>query len=77
MRDPYLTVPYYPYGAPCWVDLLVSDVDRAQAFYSELFGWRWLTGDAASGGYTMALLGDHPVAGLSHRPRPGAPAPSA
>ena len=68
MRDPHLAVPYYPYGAPCWVDLLVSDVDRAQAFYSELFGWRWLSGDAASSGYTMALLGDQPVAGLSHRP---------
>ena len=26
MRDVNLTVPDYPYGSPCWVDLLVSDV---------------------------------------------------
>lgn len=35
MRDLNLTVPDYPYGSPCWVDLLVSDVPRAQTFYSE------------------------------------------
>ncbi|HET8987402.1 MAG TPA: VOC family protein [Humibacillus sp.] len=68
MPDLNLTVPDYPYGAPCWVDLLVSDVERAQAFYSDLFGWRWLAGDAATGGYTMALLDGHPVAGISRKP---------
>ncbi len=68
MPDLNLTVPDYPYGAPCWVDLLVSDVERAQSFYSELFGWRWLAGDAATGGYTMALLDGHPVAGISRKP---------
>jgi predicted enzyme related to lactoylglutathione lyase len=26
-------------GAPCWVDLMTSDVERSRAFYSELFGW--------------------------------------
>jgi predicted enzyme related to lactoylglutathione lyase len=72
MPDLNLTVPDYPYGAPCWVDLLVSDVERAQAFYSGLFGWRWLAGDAATGGYTMALLDGHPVAGISRKPA-GAP----
>ena len=45
MPDLNLTVPDYPYGAPCWVDLLVGDVERAQSFYSDLFGWRWLAGD--------------------------------
>ena len=68
MPDLNLTVPDYPYGAPCWVDLLVSDVDRAQSFYSDLFGWRWLAGDTATGGYTMALLDGHPVAGISRKP---------
>jgi uncharacterized protein len=28
-----------PIGAPCWVDLMTSDPDRARAFYGELFGW--------------------------------------
>ena len=75
MRDLNLTVPDYPYGSPCWVDLLVSDVPRAQTFYSELFGWRWLAGDPATGGYTMALLDGHPVAGISRKPET-APIPS-
>ena len=26
-------------GAPCWIDLQTSDVDRARAFYGEVFGW--------------------------------------
>jgi predicted enzyme related to lactoylglutathione lyase len=28
-----------PVGAPCWVDLASTDVDRSRAFYTELFGW--------------------------------------
>ena len=75
MPDLNLTVPDYPYGSPCWVDLLVSDIERAQSFYSDLFGWRWLAGDAATGGYTMALLDGHPVAGISRKPA-GAPVAS-
>ena len=75
MRDLNLTVPDYPYGSPCWVDLLVSDVRRAKSFYGELFGWQWLAGDPATGGYTMALLDGHPVAGISRKPD-DAPVPS-
>ncbi|GAA2016957.1 VOC family protein [Terrabacter terrae] len=68
-------MPDYPYGSPCWVDLLAADVPRARAFYGTLFGWQWVTGDPATGGYTMALLDGQPVAGLSRRP-PNAPVPS-
>jgi uncharacterized protein len=28
-----------PTGAPCWIDLASSDVDKSRAFYDELFGW--------------------------------------
>jgi uncharacterized protein len=28
-----------PLGAPCWIDLNTSDLDRAVRFYGELFGW--------------------------------------
>ncbi|MCU1536509.1 MAG: Glyoxalase/bleomycin resistance protein/dioxygenase [Humibacillus sp.] len=70
-----LTVADYPYGAPCWLDLLVTDVEGAQHFYAELFGWRWLAGEESTGGYPLALLDGHPVAGLSRRP-PTAPVPS-
>ena len=26
-------------GTPCWVDLGVTDIAKASAFYAELFGW--------------------------------------
>jgi predicted enzyme related to lactoylglutathione lyase len=75
VTDFELPTPVYPYGAPCWLDLLVSDVPRAQQFYAELFGWTWLAGDPASGGYTLALLDGKPVAGVSRKPS-SAPVPS-
>lgn len=28
-----------PVGAPCWVDLMTSDVAGSRTFYCELFGW--------------------------------------
>ncbi len=41
-------------GAPCWVDLMTSDTDRAEAFYGELFGWTAEHGDEEKyGGYIM------------------------
>lgn len=63
-----LSSPDYPVGAPCWVDLLVGDVPRAQEFYSAMFGWEWRAGDVRSGGYPLALHEGHPVAGISRRP---------
>ncbi|EWT07509.1 glyoxalase/bleomycin resistance protein/dioxygenase [Intrasporangium chromatireducens Q5-1] len=70
-----LTIPAYPVGAPCWVDLLVADPAAAQDFYTALFGWSWRPGDEQTGGYPLALLHGAPVAGLSRRPE-GAPVPS-
>jgi predicted enzyme related to lactoylglutathione lyase len=52
-----------PKGAPCWVDLMTSDVDRARAFYSELFGWTSNEPSEEFGGYFMFTHGDIPVAG--------------
>lgn len=75
MDELRLTIPAYPVGAPCWVDLLVTDPAAAQRFYSELFGWTWRPGDEQTGGYPLALLDGAPVAGLSRRPE-GAPVPS-
>jgi uncharacterized protein len=52
-----------PIGAPCWMDLLTSDAERARAFYAEVFGWS--AGEAAEqfGGYFMFMRDDVPVAG--------------
>jgi uncharacterized protein len=40
-----------PIGAPCWVDLMTSDVARCRAFYSELFGWVAEEPNEQFGGY--------------------------
>jgi predicted enzyme related to lactoylglutathione lyase len=40
-----------PVGAPCWVDLMTSDIERARAFYSELFGWQAEEPAQEFGGY--------------------------
>lgn len=33
-------------GAPCWIDLMTSNVQTAQEFYGPLLGWEFQTGDA-------------------------------
>ena len=40
-----------PIGAPCWVDLLTADPERAKAFYGELFGWTAEAAGEEFGGY--------------------------
>jgi len=52
-------------GAPCWIDLMTSDPDRAREFYTRLFGWTYQTGDQDKyGGYIMAFRNGQPVAGM-------------
>jgi predicted enzyme related to lactoylglutathione lyase len=40
-----------PIGAPCWVDLMSSDPERARTFYGELFGWTAEDPNPDFGGY--------------------------
>ena len=61
----------WPTGTPCWVDLGVDDVSRANAFYSRLFGWDTQPGPPEAGGYTMCMLSGRPVAGIG--PKMGPP----
>lgn len=44
-----------PQGAPCWVDLSTSDVERSRAFYTELFGWTAEEPAEEFGGYVNFL----------------------
>lgn len=53
-----------PLGAPCWIDLTTSDVDRAQDFYATVFGWTFESAGPEYGGYVNAAKDGHPVAGL-------------
>jgi predicted enzyme related to lactoylglutathione lyase len=63
-------------GTPCWVDLVTDDIDRARAFYGEVFGWQTEEGSPEFGGYSMATLKGRAVAGLAPPP-PGQSMPSA
>ena len=58
-----------PLGAPCWIDLTTSDVDRAQDFYGTVFGWTFESAGPEYGGYINAAKDGHRVAGLmANRP---------
>ncbi|MDQ6753292.1 MAG: VOC family protein [Actinomycetota bacterium] len=52
-------------GAPCWIDLMTSDPEKAKDFYAELFGWTYETGDQEKyGGYIVASKNGQMVAGI-------------
>jgi hypothetical protein len=57
------------------VDLGVLDIDRARAFYAAVFGWEIPEGSPETGGYTIATLQDHNVAGLGPKQGPPDAAP--
>ncbi|MGP9504086.1 VOC family protein [Specibacter sp. AOP5-B1-6] len=63
----------FPAGAPCWIDLLTSDMKRSREFYTALFGWSYESGDEEKyGGCTMACKDGKRVAGLIQNPEDGA-----
>ncbi|MGG5172723.1 VOC family protein [Pseudarthrobacter sp. J1738] len=55
-------------GAPCWIDLMTSDIEQAKEFYGELLGWTFQSGDEEKyGGYVMAFKDGKSVAGLMQK----------
>ncbi len=56
--------PWEP-GTPAWVDISVTDLERSQAFYGELFGWEFTASDPEYGGYCNAMLDGELVAGMA------------
>ena len=52
-----------PVGAPCWVDLMTTDTERAREFYSGLLGWTAQEASEEFGGYFMFTKDDQPIAG--------------
>ena len=60
-------------GQFSWNELLTTDVDKASAFYAQLFGWQPAT---MPGGmpYTLFRQGTWEVGGMMQHPMPGAPA---
>lgn len=63
----------YAPGTPSYVDLGVADVGAAAEFYSGLFGWQVVDLGEEAGGYRMAVLDGHAVAGLGPATDPGPP----
>ena len=53
-----------PVGAPIWIDLASSDLDRSQEFYGSVFGWTFESYGPEYGGYLNAFKESRPVAGL-------------
>ncbi|MFJ7999435.1 VOC family protein [Streptomyces sp. NPDC096310] len=60
-----------PLGTPTWIDLDVPDIEAAQEFYGAVFGWEFSA--PGPGGYVLALLRGHHVAGLRPVPAPASP----
>ena len=55
-------------GKLVWLDLETTDLRGAKHFYGNLFGWSYRDYHADGVDYTVALVNDHPVAGLVRRP---------
>lgn len=58
-------------GGFVWYELMTSDVEAAQAFYAKVVGWDMADSGMPGIRYTLAKVGERPVAGLMGFP-PGA-----
>jgi predicted enzyme related to lactoylglutathione lyase len=65
----------YEPGTPCWVDLATPDLEAAERFYGELFGWEVpeLPNSEEMGGYRRAKKGGADVAGMMPLMQEGQP----
>lgn len=54
-----------PVGAPAWIDISVTDLERSKAFYRDVLGWDYTGGEAEFGGYLNATVDGLAVAGLA------------
>src|SRR5690242_14680564 len=60
---------------PAWADLATPDADAARRFSSKVFGWDiQVSPDPQYGGYGMAVVDGHQVAGIGPQMSPGPPA---
>lgn len=64
----------FPVGAPAWVDISVTDIERSKAFYASVLGWGYEGGGAEFGGYLNATVDGRRVAGMAP-PMEGMPEP--
>ncbi|MEU6079181.1 VOC family protein [Streptomyces sp. NPDC047108] len=55
-------------GVPCWVDVMVPDLEAGKRFYGELFGWTFQESEQKYGFYTWAFHDGRGVAALVPKP---------
>lgn len=65
-----------PAGEPTWLDLATPDLEKAKAFYQQLFGWDYFDTGADFGHYNMAMVQGRNVAGIGLIWPPDSPQPS-
>jgi predicted enzyme related to lactoylglutathione lyase len=61
------------HGSFSWPELLTPDKDRAEAFYTELFGWGTESTGEEMGNYTLLKRGEASIGGVANPPREGIP----
>jgi len=64
------------FGAPCWMDLSSSDVERAKTFYGALFGWSTTDTGDEFGNYNIVSKDGADIAGMAGK-MPGMDMPDA
>ena len=65
--------PFETHGAFSWAELMTPDPATASDFYAKLLGWSYEKMDMATGPYTVAKVGEWPVAGIMAPPDEGVP----
>ncbi len=57
------------HGDFIWYELLTTDVDKAQAFYSAVVGWEIVNSEMPGMDYRLAFAGESPIGGLMRIPQ--------
>jgi predicted enzyme related to lactoylglutathione lyase len=55
-------------GEFCWNELMTPDPQKAQAFYTSLFGWTTVEHDMGGMTYTVFMRGDKSLGGMMQTP---------
>lgn len=51
------------YGAPCWIDLTTTDLEKVKPFYGALFNWNFQDMGSEFGNYNIISVGEDVVGG--------------
>jgi hypothetical protein len=63
----------WPAGTPCWLELMVPDVEAALKFYGPVIGWSFADASAATGDYRLCQVDGRSAAGIGSVDTPDQP----